>query len=121
MSLPHRSIDSRFVLNLFFTHKLGPNGGAEDGAQKRLQLLVKIQFTTSEREFEMPGLLLADNTEARSNLISSFSTKKKRDNNSCTDDIYFWKSTSVTCQAAEVDDLVDVSTVEKSLLTTFIF
>lgn len=100
--------------NLFFTHKLGPNKGAEDGAQKRHQLLVRIQLTTSEREFEMPELLLANNTEAQSNLISSFSTKKKQYSNSCTDDIYFRKSNSVTCQAAEVDGLVDVSTVEFS-------
>lgn len=59
-------------LNLFFTHshKPGPNGGAEDGAQKRLQLFV-------EKEFEMPEMLLANNTEIQSNLISSFSTKKK--------------------------------------------
>lgn len=68
----------------------------------------------------MPELLLADNTEAQSNLISSFSTKKKEYNNSCTDDIYFRKSNSVTCQAAGADGLVDVSTVENSLLTTFI-
>lgn len=68
----------------------------------------------------MPELLLADNTEAQSNLISCFSTKKKQYNSSCTDAIYFRKSNSVTCQVAEVDGLVDVSTVENSLLTTFI-
>lgn len=54
------------MFNLFFTAKLGPNGGAE----KTLQLFVGIQLTTPEREFEMPEFPLADNTEAQSNLLS---------------------------------------------------
>lgn len=107
------ALASRLVLTPSLTAKLGPNGGAA-------KLLVRIQLITPEREFEMPELLLADNTEARSNLLSSFRTKKKRHNSSCADDIYFRKSKPVTCQASEADGLVDVSTAEKSALTTVI-
>lgn len=104
------------MLNPSLTAKLGPNGGAAE----TLQLLVRIQLITPEREFEMPELLLADNTEAQSNLLSSFRTKTKHHNNSCADDIYFRKSNSVTCQASEADGLDDVSAAEKSALTTFL-
>lgn len=110
---PDLSFASRLVLTPSLTAKLGPNGGAA-------KLLVRIQLITPEREFEMPELLLADNTEARSNLLSSFRTEKKRHNSSCADDIYFRKSKPVTCQASEADGLVDVSTAEKSALTTVI-
>lgn len=86
---PDLSFASRFVPNLFFTDILGPNQGAE----KTPQLLVRIQLTTPERESEMPELLLADDTEAQSNLLSSFRTKKKDPNNSCADDIILGNQT----------------------------